>query len=1044
MKKRGASRSLTQDGEGVTVTEQLDQADRSEAAVDHTLEAAEDTGDESFGGALEALDITGNLLKAMMECFEEEEAKVRQLIESRRTITISQTDEEKRQLRVIDRHFRVLSGMMLLHTTKPIETAAEHMGEVDKKVVMIQQHINRLKHHDKDQEGGRALLLGLPDGALGRISSWLTTVNNVRLLRVSHDIHSKAVTEGVFRRFAVEDDEACSYKRADEARRRAWRLRPLVVADGENFSGHTWSLKTLCTAVQKAYVQMCRLNPVIFPLLEASKETLTHMTLTLKFQSYSSAYDEPALKDGQFPILTHLDVGSYSSGWIELMAERQWRFPAITNLQVGADTWGHGILDRSDRAAFLKLLTEASELKRLDIPFYENNTTPAPWIAPRLLGQTSTAWTDLIAALGKCSRLTHITGLTVRINELPRLMQLKDAVNHHWAKPENKYVYKKLGFIVKGMSRPTEQEPRTASEDDLDHMQRDPAAMARGLAQRVEGDEAAMGDNDNETVAQRELGPSASPLFSWQGPPFGGRREPGSRFDYRTLNTRYSYTGNPSTGELMFERWRGGRGFNINSRRLSDKVASSRTVEVGGDDNMDADMGQRDGEKQDGGDPRAVDAPSSPAAGGSPCGGAPGQAAKKGPEDGHASGGMSVCGGEKANPANPMDGAETSGDEGGAEAPFDLNSQEDSDPMGEGQGNTPQWVEYFVRPGFRRYYYNVQTGQKQSERPAGLCPFHRAVPDVFDDVEDDHYDRHGFCSIRPDYAQDWAYPWAIREFSKWAAQVKCELEWRPFEGQLIIDCSSDAANARTAPDGLYGDIATQLAARAERVTLKLGGTPLHESWGDKLVFNNAKTLEFHPKEGANTLEVEQSIPEWLTGRGGEKGVPFPAVTRLDADIRSFSLTECSKLSSLMRGLTTLKEVRFPNRLPSFAVGCELLFCISVELEMVWFDFPFHNHDPPAPGGCPPCIEVVHSCRLRSKADVQQLTQLVLLKRPASVDLTINVPWTEFESRDDKGRSAEARSWFKPLDAYYTARDNSGVRCYFGYVEIVVSFQLSTA
>jgi len=49
----------------------------------------------------------------------------------------------------------------------------------------------------------------------------------------------------------------------------------------------------------------------------------------------------------------------------------------------------------------------------------------------------------------------------------------------------------------------------------------------------------------------------------------------------------------------------------------------------------------------------------------------------------------------------------------------------------------------------------------------------------------------------------------------------------------------------------------------------LGGTALHESWRDKLIFSNARTLTIDIKAGASVSEVVDSIPEWLTEREGE-------------------------------------------------------------------------------------------------------------------------------------------------------------------------------
>ncbi|CEM38966.1 unnamed protein product [Vitrella brassicaformis CCMP3155] len=99
--------------------------------------------------------------------------------------------------------------------------------------------------------------------------------------------------------------------------------------------------------------------------------------------------------------------------------------------------------------------------------------------------------------------------------------------------------------------------------------------------------------------------------------------------------------------------------------------------------------------------------------------------------------------------------------------------------------------------------------------------------------------------------------------------VKCRLDWWPARRPLLIDCSTMAATAPPAPGGLYGEIATRLAANATEIKLMLGGTALHESWRDKLIFSNARTLTIDIKAGASVSEVVDSIPEWLTEREGE-------------------------------------------------------------------------------------------------------------------------------------------------------------------------------
>mmetsp|Transcript_29823 Transcript_29823/g.86485 ORF Transcript_29823/g.86485 Transcript_29823/m.86485 type:complete len:353 (-) Transcript_29823:1256-2314(-) len=246
--------------------------------------------------------------------------------------------------------------------------------------------------------------------------------------------------------------------------------------------------------------------------------------------------------------------------------------------------------------------------------------------------------------------------------------------------------------------------------------------------------------------------------------------------------------------------------------------------------------------------------------------------------------------------------------------------------------------------------------------------------------------------------------------SKWAAEVNCELEWRPedvtseFEESLLIDCSSEAANAPHAPGGFYADSARQLARKAPSVEVKLGGTALHSSWRDTLVFPRASTLSIDFEEGASGSAVVESIPEWLIDREGEGQTAasrsFPHVELLKVHFSTLSLSDLpsapSKLSRFIGGLTGVKRVRF-YFLPSLAVGCELLSYLSGrQLAKVDFVRPLEMDlwprivRPVWALRAPP-IEHLTSPRLGSTTAVMAFLQLVSTLRPAKVDLSATLP-----------------------------------------------------
>jgi len=201
-------------------------------------------------------------------------------------------------------------------------------------------------------------------------------------------------------------------------------------------------------------------------------------------------------------------------------------------------------------------------------------------------------------------------------------------------------------------------------------------------------------------------------------------------------------------------------------------------------------------------------------------------------------------------------------------------------------------------------------------------PEKKEVPKKLDFVVD--------ASIGVDYGQQVAF--TIEAFRRWADDVKCQLDWRPSCESLTIDCSNSDAIAPPAP-GLYGEITRQLVADATGIVLKLGGTALHDSWRDKLIFHKARRISIFADEDARTSALIDSIPTWLTERNGATSRCFPAVEHLTVSSFSLSLADVraasSKLSPLLCGLTTLKRVELYG-VSSFAAAHELLSFLTVD------------------------------------------------------------------------------------------------------------------
>jgi len=270
------------------------------------------------------------------------------------------------------------------------------------------------------------------------------------------------------------------------------------------------------------------------------------------------------------------------------------------------------------------------------------------------------------------------------------------------------------------------------------------------------------------------------------------------------------------------------------------------------------------------------------------------------------------------------------------------------------------------------------------------------------------------ASIGGDYGQQGAPD--LEAFRRWAATVNCKLDWRPAGRPLLVECSSGAATALPAPDGLYGQIATRLAANATNVKLGLGNTPLHKSWRDELIFTKAKTLIVDFKATASASPVAHIIPEWLAERKGERSGPFPAV---EAD--SLSLADMraarSKHTPFLGGLRSLKSVTFSS-LSSLTVAYEFLCHLSVDqLDKVEIE---EGEDPlvcdrPAdiPAirgvGCPHIYRLVCG-GLSSKAGVTDSIKLALVLRPAHVELEAWLDENELEGESEDDRLDDLHSF----------------------------------
>jgi len=160
---------------------------------------------------------------------------------------------------------------------------------------------------------GRPCLPGLPEGVMGHMGSFLTTMMATRLTRVNKETHQKATDEtfGLFRYFAMTADETSNYEKIK-------KLEQMK---------HLGKIRT-------AYVDAPTVVPCVAECLEASRSTLTQLHVPDTSHPSASTNARAPGVPIDFPKLKELDVKS--SLWLRYMSKRRWSVPALTSLRVGS------------------------------------------------------------------------------------------------------------------------------------------------------------------------------------------------------------------------------------------------------------------------------------------------------------------------------------------------------------------------------------------------------------------------------------------------------------------------------------------------------------------------------------------------------------------------------------------------------------------------------------------------------------------------------------------------------------------------------------
>mmetsp|Transcript_34933 Transcript_34933/g.86740 ORF Transcript_34933/g.86740 Transcript_34933/m.86740 type:complete len:471 (-) Transcript_34933:56-1468(-) len=121
-----------------------------------------------------------------------------------------------------------------------------------------------------------------------------------------------------------------------------------------------------------------------------------------------------------------------SKPWLQYVSIRRWAFPVLTSLQARIC-----LADHVSSTSLVSILEGAPRIERLE-------TGPIEF--------DSDLWARFVSAVSNCPHITTITCMTIKMDQFGRLNDLKQALDQHWSKPENRDVPRRLGFAVRGAS----------------------------------------------------------------------------------------------------------------------------------------------------------------------------------------------------------------------------------------------------------------------------------------------------------------------------------------------------------------------------------------------------------------------------------------------------------------------------------------------------------------------------------------------------------------------------------------------------------------
>jgi len=252
------------------------------------------------------------------------------------------------------------------------------------------------EHTTKQKKYGRPCLSGLPEGVIGHVGTFLTTLTAVRLSKVSKETREKAIddTFGVFRHFAMtkkEEDIYGKIKKVEEMK-------------------HMGKIRTAFVGTDD--------SSCLVELLEASRATLEELTVCggeYDMLLLSQGHIEASNSQVEFPKLTRMDV--QSTEWLEYIGVRRWALPALTSLQI------HGC----SASTLVPLLNASPKIEQLETKARHPSkggcislSKDTGELVPAH-DDTESEWPGFLSALQSCPYLTTITGMWLWSGESDRL-----------------------------------------------------------------------------------------------------------------------------------------------------------------------------------------------------------------------------------------------------------------------------------------------------------------------------------------------------------------------------------------------------------------------------------------------------------------------------------------------------------------------------------------------------------------------------------------------------------------------------------------------